>query len=122
MPPIIHIQTAWIRQTLMILLTPVLFLLILCMRIGKGAMSGLSEFSQLFSAVWKGVEEEPPLLPCPFCGGKGQPHGWRTQSGATGPSCEDCGATTWAAETWNTRIVLTEEQMKAVQNPDRDSE
>lgn len=122
MPPIIYIQSVLIRRLLMVLLTPFLLLLILCMRMGKGIMSALSEFAELFHAVWRGSEENPPLLPCPFCGGKGMPHGWRTQGGATGPACENCGATTWAVDTWNTRISLTEEQLKSVKSPDEDAE
>ena len=84
-------------------------------------MGALTEFAEIFSAVWKGAAEEPPLLPCPFCGGKGMPHGWRTQGGATGPACDDCGATTWSAQTWNTRITLTEAQLKSVKNPEEDA-
>ncbi|NLC24110.1 MAG: hypothetical protein GX776_06545 [Oxalobacter sp.] len=122
MPPIIHLQSVLIRRLLMILLAPFLLILILCMRIGRGIMSGLSEFSELFTAVWRGSEEDPPLLPCPFCGGKGIPHGWRTQGGATGPACDNCGATTWSADTWNTRITLTQEQLKSVQRHDDDAE
>jgi len=78
-------------------------------------MTALSEFTELFNAVWRGAEENPVMLPCPFCGGNGLPHGWRTQGGATGPACENCGATTWGVETWNTRVTLTEEQLKSVQ-------
>lgn len=104
----------------MILLTPILLLLLFCMRIGKGMMEAFTEFGELFSAVWKGAEKEPALLPCPFCGGKGISHGWRTQGGATGPACDDCGATTWSAQTWNTRIVLTEKQLKSVQNQEEE--
>lgn len=78
-------------------------------------MTACSEFSEIFSAVWRGVQESPTLLPCPFCGGKCLPHGWRTQGGASGPACDDCGATTWSVDTWNTRITLTEEQIRAVQ-------
>lgn len=79
-------------------------------------MGAFAEFTEMFSAVWKGMGKEPALLPCPFCAGKGIPNGWRTQGGATGPACDDCGATTWSVATWNTRIDVTEEQLKAMQN------
>ncbi|MDR0934626.1 MAG: Lar family restriction alleviation protein [Burkholderiaceae bacterium] len=112
MPPILHIQSALIRRCCLILLMPMLFPLIFFLRIGKAMMSAFTEFAEMFSAIWKGMEEEAPLLPCPFCGGRGMPHGWRTQGGATGPACDNCGATAWSTDTWNTRIPLTEEQMQ----------
>ena len=118
MPPIIHIQSALIRRILLLLIAPVLWLLMFCMRLGKAFMSALTECSEMFRAIWHGAENEPELLPCPFCGGRGFPHGWRTQGGATGPACEDCGATTWSAYTWNTRIVLTEKQLASVRPPE----
>ncbi len=105
----------------MVFLAPILLILILCMRVGRGIMSAFSEFSELFVAVWRGSQEEPPLLPCPFCGGKGFPNGWQTQGGATGPACEDCGATTWSVDTWNTRITLTQEQLRSVRSPEEDA-
>ncbi len=116
MPPIIRISSAFIRRLCMIILAPILFLLLVCTRVSKGIQTGCSEFSEMFSAVWKGVQEDPTLLPCPFCGGKCLPHGWQTQGGATGPACDNCGATTWSVDTWNSRVMLTEEQLKLVQN------
>ncbi|MCM1513310.1 MAG: hypothetical protein NC112_09435 [Oxalobacter formigenes] len=110
MPPFIHIQPVWVRRFLVVLLAPFLLVLLVCIRISKVLMTAFSEFAEIFSAVWKGRQEAPSLLPCPFCGGKCVPDGWRTQGGATGPACDDCGATTWSIDTWNTRVPLTEEK------------
>ncbi len=120
MPPIIRISSAFIRRLCMIILSPILFLLIICTRVSKGIQTGCAEFSEVFSSVWEGVQKEPDLLPCPFCGGKCLPHGWQTQGGATGPACDDCGATTWSVDTWNHRVILTEEQLKLVQNDEEE--
>jgi hypothetical protein len=38
---------------------------------------------------------------CPFCGGQVDPEGWMSNGGATGPECEDCGATTPTIERWD---------------------
>lgn len=44
------------------------------------------------------------LLPCPFCGGKDiDPAGWMRGDGATGPECENCGATGATLESWQAR-------------------
>lgn len=99
----------------MILLAPVFLVFLIFIRIGKAIMTAFSEFAELFSAVWKGEQEEPVLLPCPFCGGKGIPNGWQTQGGATGPACDDCGATTWSVDTWNTRVALPEEELRRLE-------
>lgn len=99
----------------MILLAPVFLVFLIFIRIGKAIMTAFSEFAELFSAVWKGEQEEPVLLPCPFCGGKGIPNGWQTQGGATGPACDECGATTWSVDTWNTRVALPEEALQRLE-------
>lgn len=111
MPPFIHIRSAWCRRALMVLLAPFFLVLLVFTRISKAIMTGFSEFAEVFSAVWKGRQEGPVLLPCPFCGGKCIPDGWQTQGGATGPACDNCGATTWSVDTWNTRVALTEEAL-----------
>jgi hypothetical protein len=84
--------------------------------VAKAFMETISNFREMFSAIWNGVRTDAALLPCPFCHGKCNPDGWRTHSGASGPACDKCGATTWSVETWNTRIVLTDEQLRSVQN------
>jgi len=104
----------------MIILAPILFLLLVCTRVSKGIQTGCAEFSEMFSAVWKGIQEDPTLLPCPFCGGKCLPHGWQTQGGASGPACVNCAATTWSVDTWNSRVTLTEEQLKLVQSDEEE--
>ena len=109
MPPFIHIQSALARRLLLVLLAPVLLVFLVFIRISKVLMTAFSEFAEVFLAVWKGGQEAPSLLPCPFCGGKCVPDGWRTQGGATGPACDNCGATTWSVDTWNTRVPLAEE-------------
>ncbi len=73
----------------------------------KGVLGACAEFREMFVAVWRGFEEQAELLPCPFCGGDALPDGWRTQGGASGPSCDQCGATAWSACTWNTRISIS---------------
>ena len=73
----------------------------------KGVLGACAEFREMFVAVWRGFEEEAELLPCPFCGGDALPDGWRTQGGASGPSCDQCGATAWSAYTWNTRVSIS---------------
>ena len=44
------------------------------------------------------------LAPCPFCGGKADPEGWKS-AGGTGPECEDCGATAASDVDWNHRLA-----------------
>jgi hypothetical protein len=106
MPPLVHIQSALIRRILLFLLLPVLFPLIFFVRVGKATMNVFNEIREIVRVVWQGEEENAVMLPCPFCGGKGLPSGWRSQGGASGPACDECGATTWSVDTWNTRIPL----------------
>lgn len=109
MPSFLHIRSAWLRRALMVLLSPVFLVFLLFIRLIKASMTAFSEFAEMFSAVWKDRQDKRALLPCPFCGGRCIPDGWQTQSGASGPACDNCGATTWSVDTWNTRVALTEE-------------
>ena len=107
MPPLIHIQSVFFRRLFLLLVSPLYFSLIFGIRMVKGVLGACAEFREMFVAVWRGFEEEAELLPCPFCGGDALPDGWRTQGGASGPSCDQCGATAWSAYTWNTRISIS---------------
>ncbi len=107
MPPLIHFKSVFTRRVLLLLVAPLYFIMLFGIRIGKGALSAFSEFGEMFVAIWKGEETSEVLLPCPFCGGKAYPDGWRANGGASGPACDQCGATTWSAHTWNTRIPLS---------------
>lgn len=44
------------------------------------------------------------ILPCPFCGGEVDPHGWLDGYGNEGPECEQCGATARSLDDWNRRV------------------
>lgn len=110
MPPLIHIQSVFFRRLFLLLVSPLYFILVFGIRIAKGILGALAEFREIFAAVWRGFEEDEELLPCPFCGGKALPDGWRAHGGASGPACDQCGATAWAAYTWNTRISISLEE------------
>jgi hypothetical protein len=45
------------------------------------------------------------LQPCPFCGGRCDPHGWLKANGERGPECEGCGATAVSVYAWNFRAT-----------------
>ena len=107
MPPLIHIQSVFFRRLFLLLVSPLYFPLIFGIRFVKGVLGARAEFREMFVAVWRGFDEEAELLPCPFCGGDALPDGWRTQGGASGPSCDQCGATAWSAYTWNSRIFIS---------------
>lgn len=104
MPPLIHLQSVFCRRFFLILVSPLYFTLIFGVRMVKGMLGACAEFREMFAAVWQGFEEDAELLSCPFCGGKALPDGWRAPGGASGPSCDLCGATAWSAYTWNSRI------------------
>ncbi len=106
MPPLIHIQSVFFRRLFLLLVSPIYFSLVFGIRFVKGFLGACAECRELFSAVWNGVVEDEEMLPCPFCGGKALPDGWRAHGGASGPSCDQCGATAWSVYTWNSRIPL----------------
>ena len=113
MPPLIHFKSAVLRRFLLFLVSPIYFLLIFGIRIGKCVDLTFTDSCEVFRAVWKGEVEKQELLPCPFCGGKANPDGWRANGGASGPSCDQCGATAWSAYTWNSRISLSPERLES---------
>ena len=49
------------------------------------------------------------LKPCPFCGGKPYPKGWKANDGRTGPECEACRATAISEVDWERRLLATAE-------------
>lgn len=62
----------------------------------------------------------PLLKPCPFCGSKNiDPHGWASEY-ASGPACDDCGASAGSVSgsdedniaAWNTRAPLDKEAQR----------
>ncbi|EQM95298.1 hypothetical protein OFAG_02129 [Oxalobacter formigenes HOxBLS] len=112
MPPLIHFKSAVLRRFLLLLVSPLYFLIIFGIRIGKCVDLTFFDSYDVFRAVWKGRVEEAELLPCPFCGGRANPDGWRANGGASGPSCDQCGATAWSAYTWNSRVPLSSEHVR----------
>ncbi len=109
MPPLIHFKSAGLRRFLLILVSPFYFLIVFGTRIGRSVELTLADFHEVFCAVWKGNVEKEQLLPCPFCGGKANPDGWRANGGASGPACDQCGATAWSTYTWNSRVPVSPE-------------
>ena len=110
MPPLIHIKSAGLRRFLLFLVTPFYFLIVFGIRVGRCVELTFADFNEVFRAVWRGNVEEQKLLPCPFCGGKANPDGWRANGGATGPACDQCGATAWSVYTWNSRVPVPQEK------------
>lgn len=84
MPPLIHFKSAVLRRFLLLLVSPLYFLIIFGIRIGKCVDLTFFDSYDVFRAVWKGRVEEAELLPCPFCGGRANPDGWRANGGASG--------------------------------------
>ncbi len=112
MPPLIHLKSAGLRRFFLILFSPFYLLIVFGIRIGRSVELTLADFHEVFRAVWKGHAEEKELLPCPFCGGKANPDGWRANGGASGPACDQCGATAWSVYTWNSRVPLPPDQSR----------
>ncbi len=111
MPPLIHVKSAALRRFLLILVSPFYFLIVFGIRVGRSIELTFADFYEVFRLVWKGNVEKEQLLPCPFCGGKASPDGWRANGGASGPSCDQCGATAWSTDTWNSRVPVSSESI-----------
>lgn len=100
---IFRIQTAWIRRTILLGLAPFIFILFSLIRLTSALSWLFPDFRDVFLDVWRGVKNKEELLPCPFCGGRCNPEGWATMSGASGPSCSQCGSTAYNGDIWNRR-------------------
>jgi hypothetical protein len=62
------------------------------------------------------------LLPCPFCGSENvDPKGWLSTA-ASGPACDDCGATAETVKDWNRRAIAAASQAQPAQQGDMGAE
>lgn len=121
MPPLIHIQSVFLRRLFLLLVSPLYFSLVFGIRFIKGLLGATAECREIFVAIWRGFEPDAELLSCPFCGGKALPDGWRAHGGASGPSCDQCGATAWSVYTWNSRIPIpTQDNLSESDTPSQD--
>jgi hypothetical protein len=99
------LKSVALRRIVLLLFSPIVFFLFFICRISSAARGVFPDFQGAFLGIWNGIKMKDEVLPCPFCGGRCNPDGWMTQSGASGPSCEECGATAYNESAWNRRTA-----------------